>query len=108
MIAVNSMERRLALRSPTDVPLTAYRDGIAFSCRAIDLSCGGALVYDPSRRRPPLVQRLELAIGEREIRTLARTIWCAGKLRAVRFIGLDEVDRLDIAEHIDARDRRVA
>jgi hypothetical protein len=101
-----TMDRRRGARLGTDVSLTAYRDGVAFHCRALDLSSGGALVYDPSCRPPPLVQRLELALDRATtIVTLARTIWQRGRWRAVSFVGLDDVDRLDIAEHLDRRTR---
>src|SRR5262245_53954070 len=101
-----TMERRRGLRLGTDLGLTAFRDGVAFRCRAFDLSCGGALVYDPSQRTPPLVQRVELDLDRMtRIVTLARTIWAKGAWQAVRFVGLDDVDRLDIAEHLDKRER---
>jgi hypothetical protein len=28
-------------------------------------------------------------------------VWCFGELQGVRFVGLSDVDKLEIAEHID-------
>ncbi|HZO14542.1 MAG TPA: PilZ domain-containing protein [Polyangiaceae bacterium] len=99
-----TMDRRQGARLGTDIPLVTYRDGVAFHCRAVDLSSGGALVYNPTRREPPLLQRIELTLNRSTtISALARTIWSSGRWIALRFVGLDDVDRLDIAEHLDAR-----
>ncbi len=102
------MERRTGARVGTDFGLTALRDGIRFEGRAVDLSASGALIRSRgNRRRPPLIQRLELKLGaSKSLKTLARTVWSRGKWQAVRFVGLSEVDRLDIAEHIDAMEGR--
>ena len=90
----------------TDLPVIAYQDGMAHRVRAVDLSCGGALIQRRSTRQPPMVQRLELCLGEgAPIRGVVRTIWARGELHAVRFVELGDADRLDIAEHIDRLQR---
>jgi PilZ domain len=102
MELINVMDRRSGVRMRTDCPLTAYRDGTPLDCRAVDLSVGGALVRHPVARRAPLVQRFEIDLGRRgRVQTLARTVWSRGQWQAVRFIGLSDVERLDIAEHLD-------
>jgi hypothetical protein len=102
------MERRLGARVSTDFGLAALRDGIRFEGRAVDLSASGALIRSRTqRRRPPLIQRLELNLGpSKSLSTLARTVWSNGAMQAVRFVGLCEVDRLEIAEHLDAMEGR--
>ena len=91
----------------TPFSVTAFLDGRPVECSGVDLSTTGALVRRTARRRPPLVQHVELDIGDRLIRGAARTVWTEGDLQALRFIGLNDVDRLEIAEHID-RMMRVA
>jgi hypothetical protein len=96
------MERRTSIRIPTDLPLVARKDGHERHCRAIELTTNGALVHYPASASPPLVQELELQLGDGcSLRTLARTVWSAGRLQAVRFLGLGDVDRLELAEHLD-------
>ncbi len=102
------MDRRIGARISTDFRLNAVRDGVYSEGRAIDLSASGALIRSRhNRRRPPLIQRLELELGTpKPMKTLARTVWSKGRLQAVRFVGLSEVDRLDIAEHLDRMEGR--
>ena len=88
------------MRRNTDVPVPNLR------ARAVELSVDGALLQRRQRREPPLVQSLELDLGGVSIATHARTIWARGELQAVRFVGLGEIDRLEIAEHLDRLERR--
>ncbi|MEZ4439135.1 MAG: PilZ domain-containing protein [Polyangiaceae bacterium] len=99
--------RHGGIRLNSDVALTSYRDGYAHNCRAIDLSASGALLRRSSRRRPPMVQRIDIHLGKSEpIRAMARTVWAEDDLQAIRFVGLSDVDRLEIAEFIDDLERR--
>ncbi|MEQ9321560.1 MAG: PilZ domain-containing protein [Polyangiaceae bacterium] len=103
----NHERRHGGARLSSDLAMTSYRDGYAKACRAVDLSASGALVRRISSHRPPMVQRLELHLGRDEpLEVLARTVWSNDDLHAVRFIGLSDVDRLDIAEYLDALERR--
>ncbi|HEY4117914.1 MAG TPA: hypothetical protein VGM56_08665, partial [Byssovorax sp.] len=43
----------------------------------------------------------ELLLGARPIRARTRAVWSNGDLLAVRFVSVNDVDRLNIAEHID-------
>lgn len=91
----------MGIRMHTHFQVTAFVDGRPVACHGVDLSTTGALVRRRSGRRAPLVQHVELDIGDRLIRGAARTVWADGELQALRFVGLTDVDRLEIAEHLD-------
>jgi len=96
--------RRFGARLRTDLAVTTYHRGEARACRAVDLSPTGALIQRRSTTDPPLLHDLELDLSHREpLRTLARTVWSKDNLMGVRFVGLSDVDRLDIAEELDRR-----
>jgi hypothetical protein len=96
------MDRRQRSRIRTDCRLRTYREGRLREGRAYDLSTDGALVFQPTNRRPALVQRIELELdGGARFQALARTVWSQDGWHAVRFVGLSDADRLDIAEHLD-------
>jgi hypothetical protein len=103
MIIRTEMERRAGQRARTDLPATSYHDGRARSCHALDLSTDGALLRHGEACPPPLVQRLALHLGAPvgTIPVLARTVWSSGPLSGVRFVGLGDVDRLELAERLD-------
>ena len=84
-----------------DFRLVAFRHGHPSECRALDLSASGALLRRSRPHAPPLVQKLRLELGGATVTTYARTVWSRGGLEAVRFVGLSDVDRLEIAEHLD-------
>lgn len=107
-MSLQTHERRHGgARFNSDLAMTSYRNGFAKACRAVDLSVDGALIRRISRHEPPMVQRIELHLGQGEpIEALARTVWANDELHAVRFIGLSDVDRLDIAEYLDHLDRQ--
>jgi hypothetical protein len=98
------MERRGGLRAACDAPVSAFVDGFRHPCRAVDLSPTGML-YERSRslglREPYELNAYELRLGDRRIRVRARTVWTRDRLCAVRFVVMNDVDRLTIAEHID-------
>lgn len=50
-----------------------------------------------------MLHELELSFSTRKqrIRTLARRVWSDGQRMGVRFVGLHDVDRLEIAEELD-------
>lgn len=98
------MERRGGNRALADVPVSAFVDGYPHQCWAIDVSPTGML-YQRSRalaaREPYELNAFELRLGTQPIRMRARTVWIKDRLCAVRFVVMDDVDRLTIAEHID-------
>lgn len=99
------MHHRNTVRAQTDVRVTVHADGVAFPCRAVDLSTDG-LVVEPARALSNHTARsvywLELPLGEAGIVVLARPAWRNGNAVAFRFIDLSECDRLTLAEHMDA------
>ncbi len=101
VIHMKSSDRRTGLRLNASFEVTAFVDGRRVRCSGVDLSTTGALVRHHHRRQAPLVQHVELDIGEHRIRGAARTVWSDGELQAIRFVGLSDVDRLEIAEHLD-------
>lgn len=99
------MERRIGSRAQVDVPVSAFVDGFQHPCRAVDLSVSGMLV-ERSRilaaRLPSQMNAFELKLaGAGPIRVRARTVWSEQRLQAVRFVVMNDVDRLTIAEHLD-------
>lgn len=98
---MQNSDRRMGIRMQTSFSVTAFVGGHPVPCSGVDLSTTGALVRRPTPRHAPLVQHVELDIGDRKIRGAARTVWADGDLQAIRFVGLTDVDRLEIAEHLD-------
>jgi hypothetical protein len=99
------MERRISPRALVDYPLTAIVDGHRHHCRAIDLSVNG-LVFQRSKslmeRELSQVTAFELSLGGgRPIRVRARPVWSQERLQAIRFVSINDADRLTIAEHLD-------
>lgn len=103
-------ERRLDARVAADLTATAYLNGRARSCRILDLSCSGALIaiYLPSRdgrfcrRMVPGLHRLEIDLGGKDVlRVAVEVVWSRRGSYAVRFCSAGDVDRLQLAEHID-------
>jgi hypothetical protein len=96
------MDRRRCARYRADLAVITYENGVAHRGRSLDLSCGGALLQRSIDRAPPMLQRLELQLdGRHTVRGMARTVWSKRGTCAVRFLGLSDVDRLEIAEHLD-------
>jgi hypothetical protein len=107
------MERRWGLRGQVDLPAIQYMDGFSHPCRVVDISARGLVVQRPkvlAERPSRLMYRLELPLdgGERKIQALARPVWTEGLLQAMRYVGVGEVDRLEIAELIDRLGRQGA
>jgi hypothetical protein len=103
------MERRVSLRAQVDVPVSAMVDGFRHECRAVDLSPTG-MVFERTRtlaaRALPRLNPFEIHIGEaRSIRARARSVWSRGRLLAVRFVSMNDADRLTIAELLDRKAR---
>lgn len=105
------MERRLAMRGQMDFPVTQHVDGFPHACRGVDVSSRGLVIVRPPSlvgREPRLVYSIELSLEGRTIHTLARTVWTEGPLQAMRYVGISDVDRLEIAEVLDEASRRGA
>lgn len=107
------MERRFGLRGQVDLPAIQHLDGFSHECRVVDISARGLVVQRTkvlAERPSRLMYRLELPIdgGERLIQAVARPVWTQGLLQAMRYVAVDEVDQLEIAELLDRLGRRGA
>jgi PilZ domain len=100
------MERRTAARMIVDLPAWCLLDGHRHTCRAIDLSPTGMLLERGralTLRDPPHLGAYEVHLeGSRPIRVRARAVRVEGRMLAVRFVVMNDVDRLTIAEHADS------
>lgn len=106
------MDRRHAARAQVDFPVSALVDGHRHPCRAVDLSPTGMVLRRAaglSGRALAVVTPFELHLGSgRPIRMRARPVWDHDNLVAVRFVVMNDADRLTIAEHLDRRVRECA
>ena len=104
-----AMERRSAARMMVDVPAWCFLDGFRHPCRAVDLSATGMMVERTrslAEREMPSLGAWELHLpARRPIRVRARPVRSDGRLLAVRFVVMHDVDRLTIAEHADRLSR---
>jgi hypothetical protein len=106
------MERRLGLRGLVDLPVIQHVDGFPHECRVVDISSRGLVVQRTKTlvsRRSRLFYWLELPILDdagRRIHALARPVWTHGALQAMRYVAVNEVDQLEIAELLDRLGRR--
>ena len=103
------MERRISLRAQVDVPICALIDGYRHGGRAIDLSPTG-MVFQRSRsladRHVAQVAPFEIYLpGARPIRARARPVWGRHRLMAVKFVMMNDADRLTLAELLDRKAR---
>ena len=97
------VERRADARVPSRAQVAVRYRGGAYPGWLRDISTGGALVVRGAAPRPPKLHRLEITIGDREpTQLLARVVRSFGTYHAVRFVGLDDIDRLELAELVDA------
>jgi hypothetical protein len=101
-----AMERRIGLRARTDFGVMARNGRLISRCRGVEVSTTG-LVLDRGRivkqDHHPLVLDLELHLPERlaAIRALVRPVWSFGTQQALRIVQMHDVDRLNLAEHLD-------
>jgi hypothetical protein len=101
------MQDRTGARARTDFDVVARDGGMACHCRAVDLSASGILV-DRGREVRTTDQRLlvdlELCLPERPdvwLHATGRFVWSLGSQQAFRFVVMNDVDRLTVAQHID-------
>jgi hypothetical protein len=99
------MERRIGSRAQVDIPINALVDGFRHPCRAVDLSATG-MVFERTRvllaRELTSLNAFEIKIaGGAVIRARGRSVWSRERLQAVRFVVMNDADRLTIAEHLD-------
>ncbi len=104
------MERRLCQRGRTDLAVRAHDGPSPAKCRGIEISSTG-IVVDWGKlgfEATGLLVGLEIVLPEchRPLRALARPIWSAGSQQALKFVRMSDVDRLNLAEHVDLQWRR--
>lgn len=108
-----TMERRLAQRARTDFPVQTRDGRLESRCRGIELSSTGILLERGRQVRASdhtVLMNLELRLPERSkpIRALARSVWSFGTQQALKFVRINDADRLSLAEHIDLASLRGA
>jgi hypothetical protein len=100
------MERRVGSRTRTDFKVVAKNGAFRSNCRGVEVSPTG-IVLDRGRlvsqRDGGVLVDLELVLPERHqpLRALARPVWSYGTQQAFRFVRMSDVDRLNLAEHLD-------
>jgi hypothetical protein len=105
------MKRRINQRARTDCPVRTHQGSLMSQYRAIEVSPTG-MVIDRGRPVEARDQRLlidvEIVLPERHrpLRALARPIWSFGTQQAFKFVRMSDVDRLNLAEHVDLAELR--
>ena len=97
------------MRAQVDVPICALVDGFRHACRAVDLSPAG-MVFEQTRalkgRALSQVAPFEIYLpGARPIRARGRTVWGKDRLLAIKFVWMNDADRLTLAELLDRKVR---
>lgn len=100
------MQLRVGLRARTDFRVIANNGGWRSHCRGIELSSSGILLDRGrlvSEDDHPLFMNLEIQLPERHqpLKALVRPIWSFGTQQAFKFVRISDVDRLNLAEHLD-------
>jgi hypothetical protein len=108
------MQRRLGQRVRTDVRVRAKELVFTRECRAIEVSTTG-VILDRGKKVSPkdmtVFMTLQIQLPDRPegVKAVARPVWSFNTQQAVHLVEIDDVDRLSIAEHMDAvmRQRRI-
>ena len=100
------MQRRLSQRARTDFRVLTRDGSVISDCRGLDVSTTGILLdrgHVIAERDQKLFLDLEIRLPERHapLRALARPIWSFGTQQAFKFVRISDVDRLNLAEHLD-------
>jgi len=93
-------------RARTDCSVRTHQGSIVSSYRGVELSPTG-IVIDRGRpvgeRDQRIYIEMEIVLPERArpLRALARPVWSFGTQQAFKFVRMSDVDRLNLAEHVD-------
>jgi hypothetical protein len=103
------MERRISSRAQVDVRICALVDGFRHACRASELSPTG-MVFERSRglagHEITSAAPFEIYLpGVKPIRARVRPVWASERIQAVKFVMINDADRLTIAELLDGKVR---
>lgn len=107
------MERRQGERQPTSLKIAASHGKLSSAWRGVELSVSGVLIESEigsvqSRSTGEMsddaLLRLSIDLpGQRHpVRALARALRSCGARQPLKFVWLSDVDRLSLAEHVDA------
>jgi hypothetical protein len=91
-------DRRRAPRKRADILVNKFIDGLPHVARLVEISALGCLlerIHEPEVRRDlyPLELALPADLGGTRLWLWARPVWSDAKRVALRFVGLDPVDR---------------
>lgn len=98
--------RALGLRVKTSFPLLIHDGSKVIHCRTVELSSTGVVVERRRGEQPgdrDNLVRLELFVPNRDrpVRALGRLVRVVGTHHALRFVAINDVDRLTLMEHLD-------
>lgn len=105
------MKRRLNQRARTSLRVKTEQGSLVSFYLGVEVSPTG-IVVDLGRPVAPRDQRIyvkmEIVLPERmrPLRALARPVWFDGTRQAYKFVRMSDVDRLNLAEHVDLAEMR--
>lgn len=100
------MSYRMSERARTDCSVRTEQERIISIYRGIEVSPTG-IVIDRGRpireRDKRIFIHMEITLPERikPLRAVARPVWSYGTHQAFKFVRISDVDRLNLAEHVD-------
>jgi hypothetical protein len=105
------MRRRFNQRARTDCIVRTEQGSLISVRRGIEVSPTGIVVEfgrPVGARDQPIYVKMEITLPERlrPLRALARPIWFSGTRQAYKFVRMSDVDRLNLAEHVDLAELR--
>jgi hypothetical protein len=98
--------KRLNQRARTDCSVLTRHGSLVSSYRGVELSPTG-IVIDRARpieaRDNGIYIEMEIVLPERvrPLHAVARPVWSFGTQQAFKFVVMSDVDRLNLAEHVD-------
>lgn len=105
------MKRRLNQRARTDCSVRTEQGSLVSFYRGIEVSPTG-IVVDFGRpvgaRDQRIYVKMQIVLPERmrPLCALARPVWYSGTRQAYKFVRMSDVDRLNLAEHVDLAEMR--
>ena len=102
-----SQDRRRARRIVTDLLVNKFIDGLPHANRLVELNPFGCLLerlLEPSLERElyPLEFSLPASLGGTRLWLWGRPVWTANGRTAMRFVGVDPLDRAALVRLADA------
>ncbi|HEX4338899.1 MAG TPA: hypothetical protein VH062_23495 [Polyangiaceae bacterium] len=105
------MKRRLNQRARTSCSVRTEQGSLVSFYEGVEVSPTG-IVVDLGRpvgaRDQRIYVNMEIVLPERmrPLRALARPVWFSGTRQAYKFVRMSDVDRLNLAEHVDLAEIR--